>query len=61
MDFTNCTNGPRNHFVQYTTGTTGVDIDRAICVDLNLDGFDEVVITRTESSSLIVLPNITGE
>ncbi len=48
------------HYVPYESTESG-GLDRVLCVNLNNDGFDEVVITRTESSSLIVLPNITGE
>jgi len=68
MDFDNCLNKcppedpeDRCYFVSYASNGSGTDIDHVECADLNLDGFDEIIITRSETSELLVLPNVTGK
>lgn len=46
------------HYVPYESTESG-GLDRVLCVNLNNDGFDEVLITRGRTYELIVLKNIT--
>jgi len=69
MDFNNCMNDcppeseeDRCHFVWYAINLNSTaDVDHVECADLNLDGFDEIIISRTETGELLVLPNMTGQ
>ncbi len=46
------------HYVPYESTESG-GLDHVLCVNLNNDGFDEVLITRGRTYELIVLKNIT--
>lgn len=58
MEFSKCGDG--GYIWAYDIFTTGADVDRVMCVDLNNEGFDEVLITRSRTWELIVLENTTG-
>lgn len=57
MFFDNCVEN--GHYVPYESTESG-GLDRVLCVNLNNDGFDEVLITRGRTYELIVLKNITN-
>lgn len=57
MLYNNCHES--GHHVPYESTMNGGE-DRVLCVNLNNEGFDEVLITRGRTAELIVLKNITG-
>ena len=59
MYFSNCVDLIKPHYVPYEASENG-GVDHVLSVNLNNEGFDEVLITRSRTWELIVLENTTG-